>query len=398
MKIIIYQNREVYKEESKIGNDSENKVETLEFEFPKEYEDFKKYIEFQIKGEKYVDLIEDNKYVITREVAKYGKIKTQVVLKKNTENDVMIFKSDVFTLTVSNSINATENLIYTGGVDLIKKIVTKNNEQDFRLDALEADNTTNKENISNLQNELAVSPTQPTTREKVWVKIGKNKFDKLGNIENIGTNESRTINLKLEPNTTYTMSSNISKSSNNTADLFFASGYNVSVSTDANGVWNGQTRTVTSDENGYVTVAYRKQLTSQAPNLIDAWYQIEQGSTATTYEEYVEPVIYVKNNNVYEEFIKKQEDSGWIPLILKDGISVSTVNNIKQVPQCRKIGNHVFVRGHISTKWKSGSNKNIAILPYKPKQNVYKMVPLTQTNLARIFIAPNRNYGNRVDT
>ena len=42
MKIIIYQNREVYKEESKIGNDSENKVETLEFEFPEEYEDFTK--------------------------------------------------------------------------------------------------------------------------------------------------------------------------------------------------------------------------------------------------------------------------------------------------------------------------------------------------------------------
>ena len=153
MKIIIYQNREVYKEESKIGNDSENKVETLEFEFPEEYADFTKYIEFQIKGEKYVDLIEDNKYVITREVAKYGKIKTQVVLKKNTENDVMIFKSDVFTLTVSNSINATENLVHTVGIDLIEKIVTKNNEQDARLDALEADNTNNKENISNLQND-----------------------------------------------------------------------------------------------------------------------------------------------------------------------------------------------------------------------------------------------------
>lgn len=153
MKITIYQNREVYKEESKIGNDSENKVETLEFEFPEEYEDFTKYIEFQIKGEKYVDLIEDNKYVITREVAKYGKIKTQLVLKKNIENDVLIFKSNVFELNVSKSINASENLVNTVGVDLIEKIVTKNNEQDFRLDALEADNTTNKENISNLQND-----------------------------------------------------------------------------------------------------------------------------------------------------------------------------------------------------------------------------------------------------
>lgn len=151
MKITIYQNREVYKEESKIGNDSENKVETLEFEFPEEYKDFTKYIEFQIKGGKYVDLIENNKYVITREVAKCGKIKTQVVLKKNTENDVMIFKSDIFTLTVSNSINATESIIHEVGIDLIEKIVTKNSEQDARLDTLEADNTQNKAKILDLE-------------------------------------------------------------------------------------------------------------------------------------------------------------------------------------------------------------------------------------------------------
>lgn len=110
MKIVIYQNREVYKDESKIGNDSENKVETLEFEFPEEYKDFSKYIEFQIKGEKYTDIIENNRYEITRAIAQQGKIKTQIVLRKNTENDVLVFKSNVFELTVSKSINATENI------------------------------------------------------------------------------------------------------------------------------------------------------------------------------------------------------------------------------------------------------------------------------------------------
>lgn len=151
MKIIIYQNREVYKENSKIGNDSENKVETLEFEFPEEYKDFTKYIEFQIKGEKYVDLIENNKYVITKSVAKYGKIKAQVVLKKNSSNDTEIFKSDMFTLTVSNSINATESLVNEVSIDFIEKLVSKNNEQDSRLNTLETDNTTNSESLSNLK-------------------------------------------------------------------------------------------------------------------------------------------------------------------------------------------------------------------------------------------------------
>lgn len=149
---------------------------------------------------------------------------------------------------------------------------------------------------------VVVSPTQPTTNEKVWFKKGKNKFDKSRYIENIETGAERKLNLKLEPNTVYTMSSNMSKASNNTADLFFASGSNKAVSTDANGVWNGQSRTVTSDKNGYVTVAYRKQSSSQKPNLIDAWYQIEQGSKASAYEAYIEPTIFVKNGSIFENF------------------------------------------------------------------------------------------------
>ena len=189
MKIIIYQNREVYKEESKIGNDSENKVETLEFEFPEEYKDFTKYIEFQIKGEKYVDLVEDNKYVITREVAKYGKIKTQIVLKKNTENDVIVFKSDIFTLNVSNSINATENLVHTVGIDLIEKIVTKNSEQDVRLNTLEADNTTNKESISNLQND---NTTNKSDIKSLQDDNETNKID-IANIKQEQTTQNTNI-------------------------------------------------------------------------------------------------------------------------------------------------------------------------------------------------------------
>lgn len=122
MKIIIYRNREVYKENSKIGNDSENKVETLDFEFPGEFEDFSKYIEFQIKGEKCVDLIRNNQYLITRSIAKYGKIKTQIVLKKIVDNDTIVFKSNIFTINVSASINASEEIEQILQVDIIQTL------------------------------------------------------------------------------------------------------------------------------------------------------------------------------------------------------------------------------------------------------------------------------------
>ncbi len=37
--------------------------------------------------------------------------------------------------------------------------------------------------------------------------------------------------------------------------------------------------------------------------------QLEQNSQATSYEAYIEPQIFIKNSNeIYEEFIKKQED------------------------------------------------------------------------------------------
>lgn len=199
-----------------------------------------------------------------------------------------------------------------------------------------------KEMFDTFQNNIekssvVVSPTQPTTNEKVWFKKGKNKFDKSRYIENIGTGAEKKLNLKLEPNTVYTMSSNMSKTSNNTADLFFASGLNAAVSTDANGVWNGQSRTVTSDKNGYVTVAYRKQSSSQTPNLIDAWYQIEQGSKASAYEAYIEPTILVKNGSIFEEFVKKET--------IKNGTVINPDASLFSITRSNvvQIGNIVFV-------------------------------------------------------
>lgn len=195
MKIVIYQNREVCKEESKIGNDSENKVETLEFEFPEEYEDFTKYIEFQIRGEKYVDLIKDNKYVITKEVAKQGKIKTQLVLKKNIENDTLIFKSNVFELNVSKSINATENLIDQTSPDLIEKIVNENNQQNTKLDTLELDNATNKAKLQSIETK---NESQDQLIEQALASISNIEKKNTEQDENITNNTESIEELKAE--------------------------------------------------------------------------------------------------------------------------------------------------------------------------------------------------------
>lgn len=158
MKIIIYRNREVYKENSKIGNDSENKVETLDFEFPEEFKDFNKYIEFQIKGEKCVDLIRNNQYVITRSIAKYGKIKTQIVLKKIIDNDTVVFKSNIFTVNVSASINASEEIEQTLQVDIIQTLSQNISEIENKVSDL-------KENKAD-RTEIPIVPNWAKQEEK----------------------------------------------------------------------------------------------------------------------------------------------------------------------------------------------------------------------------------------
>ena len=286
-----------------------------------------------------------------------------------------------------------------------------------------------KAKIKQIKNELAVSPTQPTTNEKVWFKCGKNKFDsdELSSKTALGittsfSNSIMTINgtstgngimyaqsltkIVLEAGT-YTWSMNkksgtVTRTTQAAALYLRKSGTTTNIATisaETFATTDTKSVTFTLTERTAIDFYAYVNATGLAFNNLALEVQIERGSAATTYEEYVEPVIYVKNNNnVYEEFIKKEEDSGWIPLILKDGVSVSTINNISQVPQYRKIGNHVFVRGYISTTWTPGSNKLIATLPYSPKNTVYKLGPLTQTNLARIFVAPNRKYKYRVDT
>lgn len=52
--------------------------------------------------------------------------------------------------------------------------------------------------------------------------------------------------------------------------------------------------------------------------------QITSGDTQSTYEAYIEPKIFIKNdNNIYEEFIKKEEDVDYKPreeLIIPEGV------------------------------------------------------------------------------
>lgn len=86
------------------------------------------------------------------------------------------------------------------------------------------------------------------------------------------------------------------------------------------------------------------------------------------------------------KILQEIDDTGWKNLTLKDGVAVSTVTLLNQTPQYRKVGNHVFIRGHVSATWDGANNIPIATVPYKPLKHTYKLVPLNGTNIARIFV------------
>lgn len=166
-------------------------------------------------------------------------------------------------------------------------------------------------------NTIVISPTEPTSNEKVWIQKGKNLFNKDtsligywvkdGNPEYTGDVSTNVFSdyIKVNPNTTYTISGYV------LGKWISVHGYN------KNKTWNKQiastntleTLTFTTGESDhYIRVAF-----SESQSRLDL-IQIELGLTATEYEAHTDKeAIYVKNNNgIYEEvYIENKGNILW---------------------------------------------------------------------------------------
>lgn len=117
-----------------------------------------------------------------------------------------------------------------------------------------------------------------------WVGgAGKNLFDI--DAEHTSGTGTYMYEVYVKPNTSYTLSTNCPYSS--PASLYFNGG-----STEINGVGDGRPKTFSSDENGKLTIYVRNAASGAAINLYTAvkngqyYVQLEEGSTATSYEPY----------------------------------------------------------------------------------------------------------------
>lgn len=103
------------------------------------------------------------------------------------------------------------------------------------------------------------------------------------------TSELTRLHIQLQPNTTYTISSDMpytrTASNQITGYLYFAPENGTFSNTNNTLVRSGVTRTLTTDSSGILDIGYRN-MTTQEIIFSDYWIQLEQGSTATSYMPY----------------------------------------------------------------------------------------------------------------
>lgn len=169
---------------------------------------------------------------------------------------------------------------------------------------------------------VAVSPTQPETNEKVWIQKGKNLFNRENSIlkgyylSNEGTYETsigsyvQNYYIAVSPNTEYILWHD----KGDALRVGFFDNNEIFISRQTTNEKNLHFTTPANCK--YLIISWDVLETSNDDNNI----QLEQGSTATEYEAYIEETVWVKNDNgVYIPF--KPENK---PINIETGVEFET--------------------------------------------------------------------------
>ena len=234
---------------------------------------------------------------------------------------------------------------------------------------------------------VKVSPTEPTTGEKVWIQKGKNEFSFL---ETSQTGQTATI-VEIEPNKvalegqastyqyitlkkklkagTYSFQRKWSLKSgtavNGTGAVIIVNdATDSSILTLSQSMQSGSF-TITEETVLRITLYVSIDTALTQETQIEIYdVQLEKGSTATSFEEYVEKRILIKEDEDYEELINVEiigKNTDWIEL--NNYISYKKQNGIVFV-----IGN-----GQGSREIGNGAYTNVGTLPemFRPSKYFY---------------------------
>lgn len=178
------------------------------------------------------------------------------------------------------------------------------------------DTPINAENLNQIQDKLVVvSATEPTgdNREKVWIQKGKNLYNVNKRLMGRYIDET-TGDLIVQPSSDITANTNVGHVTEKIPCLGNTT-YTISGENNRNRwieYYDDGSHSLPTYNTSFTTSSNAKYIQcyfyAGVSDISSLKIQIEQGTTATEYEEYIEPKIYVKNDNgVYEEFISKED-------------------------------------------------------------------------------------------
>lgn len=153
VKIKVNKNRKVYilQEETdkaieKIGTQNENNATEIEIEVPEKYEGYNKKIVFVTDNGTIWDIIENNKYKLTKAITKYKSVKFYIWLTKGEED----FRSEERLLIFNDNTNVDKE-IEPEEIDGINKVIKIVEDEIIKVTELEKEI---KVLISDIQNKL----------------------------------------------------------------------------------------------------------------------------------------------------------------------------------------------------------------------------------------------------
>lgn len=230
------------------------------------------------------------------------------------------------------------------------------------------------ENLNKLQQDIGtvVSPTEPQGNErlKVWIKKGKNLIS-IERLLNVAINESTG---GVDYNATrlcsdyiyllkgvYSISCNLARFAYAIYDE--KKQFNKFIS------WNSFPNQFAIEKNCYVRIEFVKNADGSVGITKDdiSTLQLEQNSEVTEYEAYIEPKTYVlNNNNIYEEFIKRENIAeNWGKILLGYKYMLND--------------NFLIYTGTVIANFKNGSlNLDVSELNLVTRPNSVQITPSSQ--------------------
>lgn len=213
----------------------------------------------------------------------------------------------------------------------------------------------NDETFNEFQNNIEestviVSATEPTTGEKVWIQKGKNLvnqwikgelYNSAKSLFELNTEFMRTDFIKIDTNVDYILSN--SENCKFGYISVFDENYDYLENIKNDDLLTSFKITNTKAKYIVVNIFYRDY-----PNL--SWIQLEQGTTATSYEAYIKKKIYTKNEkNIFETVYEESENINKIELK-----KATPVSNFGQIDINQVIINNKMVevnfRGYLTSE------------------------------------------------